>query len=492
MTAGGAVWLLRKDFRTLLPIWVACVVTITAASAHRTWMGLPPGATRNGLEGLAILAYGLGSIALGAQIIGGEYGWRTLPSLLMLPAPRWRILLAKLGALACLVAGLVLLAPAAWGSREPEINTILRLGPAYGLCVAPFLTMVCRGTLPGIVFTAVLAPMLFVAGQITGSAIYGSAAAEIDRFTYSFLRDGTALLCAAGVVLTVRAFMRLEATDGRSVDLPVPALGGAGQPGRRGSALRLLVGKELRLQQMSFIVVALFGMVWAAALALKRLRPELDVPPLGIEIGLFFSLLSLLIGSLASAEERQFGTTEWQALVPIASSRQWFVKLAVAFGLALAFFGSATVFVRLAPSLGAGLSSQALVFTIVEITVWVSVGLYASSLSTSGVRALALAVVLMLAITTVVPLIGRVEWWALHMATGSDPSAYTPIAFMYPSPLRTTGQTLIAGLCVLLLRLAFMNHRSAETGTARVWRQSAVLVAYLAAALMINGLVALA
>jgi hypothetical protein len=98
----------------------------------------------------------------------------------------------------------------------------------------------------------------------------------------------------------------------------------------------------------------------------------------------------------------------------------------------------------------------------------------------------------MVAITGVVPLIGRVEWWALQMVTGYDRSAYTPVAFMYPSPLRTIGQTLIAGLCVLLLRLAFMNHRSAETGTARVWRQSAVLVAYVAAALMINGLVALA
>ncbi|HET7619752.1 MAG TPA: hypothetical protein VFK20_14695 [Vicinamibacterales bacterium] len=74
--------------------------------------------------------------------------------------------------------------------------------------------MVCRGTLPGIVFTAALAPVLFDAGQIAGSAIYGSAAAaEIDWFTYSFLRNGTILLCAAGVVLTVRAFLRLEATE---------------------------------------------------------------------------------------------------------------------------------------------------------------------------------------------------------------------------------------------------------------------------------------
>lgn len=493
MTRNGAAWLLRKDLRSLLPIWLACVMTLAAASMHRDWLRLPPGSTRNGLEGLAILAYGLGSIALGAQIIGGEYGWRTLPSLLTLPGSRWRILLAKFGALACLLAGLVLLAPAPWKLREPEINTILRLGPAYGLCVAPFLTMVCRGTLPGLVFSAALAPMLFATGQIAGSAIYGSASAiEIDHFTYSFLRDGTVLFCTVGIVLTVRAFMRLEAAEGPALERRVPArIRSEPRPVRRRSPLSRLVGKELRLQQMSFVVAALYGAAWAAAVGLKGLRPELDVPLLGTGAAWYFSLVAVLIGSLASAEERQFGTAEWQALVPIASSRQWFVKLAVALGLALTFVASALVLARVAPALSGDLPSRPLVVTVVEILLCVSVGLYASSLSTNGVRAVALAVVLMLAITTVVPLIGRVEWWVLQILALTERSGGTPMAFMYPSPLRGVGQTLIVGLVILLLRLAFTNHRSDETGAARVWRQSAMLVAYVAAALTINGLVAL-
>ena len=43
----------------------------------------------------------------------------------------------------------------------------------------------------------------------------------------------------------------------------------------------------------------------------------------------------ILIGSLASAEERQLGTLEWQTLLPSPAWQQWAVKVGVTFGLAL-------------------------------------------------------------------------------------------------------------------------------------------------------------
>lgn len=205
---------------------------------------------------------------------------------------------------------------------------------------------------------------------------------------------------------------------------------------------------------------------------------------------MYFSLVAVLIGSLASAQERQFGTAEWQALVPVASSRQWFVKIGVAFFLALAFFATAIVFARLTLPPGDGPSARALLLLGVGLVLWTSAGLYASSLSTSGVRALALSLVLLLAMTFVVPLIGRVEWWVIDLIAAPDWPVYAAMAFAHPSVNALT-QALIAGLVILLLRLAFTNHRSAETGAARVWRQSALLVGYIAVALMINGLVRL-
>ena len=43
----------------------------------------------------------------------------------------------------------------------------------------------------------------------------------------------------------------------------------------------------------------------------------------------------MLIGSSASAGERQMGTLEWQVLLPIAVWKQWAVKVGVVLGLAV-------------------------------------------------------------------------------------------------------------------------------------------------------------
>ena len=50
---------------------------------------------------------------------------------------------------------------------------------------------------------------------------------------------------------------------------------------------------------------------------------------------LYSSVLALLIGSIASAEERQLGTQEWQQLLPMASWKQWALKVGTAIGLSL-------------------------------------------------------------------------------------------------------------------------------------------------------------
>ena len=59
----------------------------------------------------------------------------------------------------------------------------------------------------------------------------------------------------------------------------------------------------------------------------RAARPGLPEFPLaGVGI-LYGALLAVLIGSLASAEERQNGTLEWQLLLPMAAWKQWAVKV---------------------------------------------------------------------------------------------------------------------------------------------------------------------
>src|SRR4030095_9358528 len=50
----------------------------------------------------------------------------------------------------------------------------------------------------------------------------------------------------------------------------------------------------------------------------------------------FYALhVPLLIGTHASAEERHLGTGEWHALLPMATSTQWIVKVATAMAATL-------------------------------------------------------------------------------------------------------------------------------------------------------------
>ena len=93
--------------------------------------------------------------------------------------------------------------------------------------------------------------------------------------------------------------------------------------------------KELRLQQMTVIVGALYLPWWGAMAVLWRFAPEAVTSLAGAVAILYGPLLALLSGSLASAEERQLGTMEWQMLLPLPMWKQWAVKTATVAGLAL-------------------------------------------------------------------------------------------------------------------------------------------------------------
>ena len=49
---------------------------------------------------------------------------------------------------------------------------------------------------------------------------------------------------------------------------------------------------------------------------------------------MYVGVLSMLVGALASAEERQFGTLESQLLLPVRAWQQWTVKVATCYLLA--------------------------------------------------------------------------------------------------------------------------------------------------------------
>ena len=435
MTSGRLRPLAIKEIRALGPIWLAgaCAMFVAAAGGFRG-------------DALGLTAYSFGAVALGAHVIGHEYAHHTLATILSQPSSRPRLCLIKLGAL---LSTLLTLTAVAWvtvlgpGQIDWVVSSLL-----VSVCLAPLLAMACRTTVGGVVFAGALPFWISVLTERLGVLVVWGV---------------TVAVCVAGALATWRLFMRLEAIDGRGADLRLPdawrttsAASASGHHARPRHPLWLLVKKELHLQQMTFAVAGVWIVIWLAIGASTRLVPAFAAFPLARAVGplsiLYGGLLALLIGSLASAEERQMGTLEGQLVLPMAAWKQWAVKAATVLGLAgmLSFAIPAAL---VAGRLG---FSPWHAGTIAFLTAG---SLYVSSLSSSGLRALLVSGPVMLTLNMIT---GRVAGGLLlPSAAGGGARAILAVAG--------------AGVVALALWFAAENHRSAGHSAGRiVWQVASI------------------
>jgi len=431
---------IAKEIRALLPLWLGSL----AALGYLAWAAAANMASNGRISAFGILVYGGTSIALGALSIGHEYTHRTLSLLLAQPASRARLFLVKQ---VVVVVLLLILAMAAWITVFYPSNVatvIVVLTVLCGLCLAPLLTMVARNPLAGVVFTMSVAGMVWLPVDWL--------AAEPLKLTV-FWRAMVAL-CAIAAVLGWRTFMRLEANESRGPHVHVDwsSAGSVAAPDRRQHPVWRLVSKELRLQQLTFVVFAIYVV---GSLKLIGHVSDATVDLHAALSGLYSGILTVLIGSLASAEEREYGTLESQLLLPIASSTQWAVKVGVTLGLAL------LLAIGL-PALIVGSNGRA-----VRINDWYAcaililavTSLYISSLCSTGIR-------------------------ALLMSVAAAPLVLLVLAqFTFKSRHLTMSQALLLA-CFLILVLWFGhdNHRSTEREAWRIGRQVFVMTGCLALA----------
>ncbi len=491
-----------KEARALFPLLLASVI----ATGARAVVGA--GVFHGTVASLGLLGYVFGSLALGAHSIGHEYSCRTLGILLAQPSDRRRLWLTKLGVVAAM---LLMLNAAMWMWSVPRNDADFnRAWSGYGpellflsaLFVAPWLTMLCRSSLAGIVFTGSLFWLLWGASAVFFIVKDGvNSRIGVNSLTLAvWTMFG---VCAFAAIAAWRRFMRLEAIEGRGADLRLPrwlrsgaeAASRAQTASSRGqSPVWMLVKKELHLQQMTLVIAALYVLCWATAALMDRFVPDfpVDFPLLPLTI-MYFALLSIVIGSLASAEERQLGTLEWQVLLPMPIWRQWMVKVTVVIGLALALgvaLPIALSYIHVSEDVrvqGTPLWTDK-VFVVrmtAAIVLLTACGLYLSSLSTAAVQALVLSIPVAFAGAAILPYVAD---WAPSMAykvvthLGRRPNLIRISPNMYyrfwssDIPL-----AIAAGLAVLLLRFAMQNHRSAERSLSRLSRQAIGIVAYLAA-----------
>lgn len=420
-----------KEVRALLPVWLGSVAVAGALAA--AGLGIP--------RDLGIFWYGSACAALGALSIGHEYTNRTLPMLLAQPASRARILVRKLAVLAVL---LVTLSAVAWRAAllppGADAPMILALSVLCALSVTPWLTMLFRNPLAGAVFTMPVPGWIWVI-----ASLFTREPAKIAAFEW-----GTAGFCAIAAVLGWRTFMRLEAIEGKGANLSFRLEAEATRTedgaARRRHPMWLLAKKELALQVPSIAVAGTYVLGWlavwlwgrsASTPALQRSFEDI----LGGLTFLYGGLVAIVIGALASAEERQFGTLEWQVLLPMASWQQWAMKAGMALGLSVLF----TVALPLLSLLFSGSDIRIGRSYAAVMLALTSLGLYVSSLSANGLRAVLLALP-----ASVLVLIAVI-------AFGSSGFHLTllPMGFL-------------ALLLAVVLYFALLNHRSADRGILRV------------------------
>jgi hypothetical protein len=472
-----------KEVRALMLPWLACLVTMLACFAlgGPQWLGI------------GVPVYFFGTSALGAMSIGHEYGYRTLPLLLSQPVRRQRILLTKLAVLGAMlltlsaVAGALLFPEAR--AQNSEILAAVVVPVFCGVFLAPWLTMACRNPIAGTIFALSVPGGLLAIGEALGAFTYGSSISDAHRVRLVILVWGMLASCAIGGFMSWRTFLRLEATEGAGQEVHLPRWlvwkpQTTSATATKRHPIRVLAMKELHLQHMTLTIAGLYVLGWVVAISLRPLLP--DAMGIFYVLSVFYgALVWLLIGALASAEERHVGTLGWQLLLPIASSKQWMVKLTVALilGLVLAA-GLPALLIFVGPTEGLHVQHVPLLSQIAWSTVpgvlLASGGLYVSSLTTSGLRALMLSLPVTFVSTAVT---GFVLNWMAPFVVRIVSRVLSESQLRFITQRWDLQVTLVlmlaAGLVTIALRLALANHRSADRTAGRVWGQIFWLAGYL-------------
>jgi hypothetical protein len=468
--------LVAKELRALAPWWLASVFVIGADAYTRSDRLVPIG----------LLTFVTGTLALGAQSIGHEYSNRTLGALLAQPYDRRRVFAAKLFVLLPLVLALGLIAwlcvttegvPPRASSRA---LALFMLPPLLAVTLAPWVTMMTQSTLAGVVFTAAVPGVLWSLLNIAAVAFeadYGSA------WIRTVWIGGLLSLCAAGAVLGWHRFLHLQAVEARGIEVMMPRI-------RRASRARLrhpmwmLLQKELHLQQLTLAVVLIYLTAWAAFAFGTRLAGGWDAEVSAVLNVLYFTILSLVIGSLASAQERQFGIADSQMALPVSAPRQWAVKAGTAISLAVAIgVGLPAVLNGLAPAPDSvrvfGSDAVTMAWIVVVLT---TSSLYVSSLCGSAAAALVFSFPAILGALSIVSVIG---WTAAQAVTASDLRL-----LVRGVPVEWAVRVVGLGFIAMLLTLGGRNHRITDGGTARICRQALLIAAYLSTGALVLGALA--
>jgi hypothetical protein len=528
MTVPLPAQLMLKEGRALAPIWLGATFAVIAAAQAGMLMS-------------SLLAFILGAAALGVFSIGHEYAHRTLTSLLAQPLSRSQLLLSKiviltplLVLLSVIAAFVVLQADGIERVFDSEplaarwTLAIVVLTPMLGLCVAPWLTMVCRNVTAGLVFTLAVPAALWIAGQIARAASVDFDFVELEvgsPFGY-----GPALVLMAIGVVTVSViaavhgralFVGLEALDTPRDFLPsrvkrVPvAVTAVVRSQRRGpqrrSPLLLFVRKELRLYGLVFALAGLYAAGWTA-LWLGGADRVIAGDSFEVLAAMYGMFIALLVGAISIADERALGTAATQILLPWRFWKLCLVKLTTAgvltLGLGLAIPTGLEVALPLIGDSGSvGPTFSYFRFYLPDVLngsaalllLTTLFSCYVSTLCVGGLRALLVALPLSFALSWLYAYlfiaVTQVEQMVLTNLYGTDGAWWSGLPTMSRADFTTgyhygrwASAIAFIGFAALIVSLCGRNARSGERGADLARKQIPWVAVYIAgAAILVRG-----
>jgi len=208
---------------------------------------------------------------------------------------------------------------------------------------------------------------------------------------------------------------------------------------------------------------------------------------------LYAGIIAMLVGALASAEERQLGTLDWQLLVPMPLWQQWTIKVTVALSLAWLLgvllprllFETLPISGYLPRGAFIGGLGTAMLATIVVGS------LYISTLCSSGVWALLLSLPAALATEVFLRAVaGPIGDASFELARGG---ARLPARAYPPSMSAVHAQWFaalpLAGVLALVLWFALVNHRAVDRARTQVALQLSATAAAIIALFAIVGII---
>ena len=209
---------------------------------------------------------------------------------------------------------------------------------------------------------------------------------------------------------------------------------------------------------MTFAITALYVAACTAAAVLHLPGPDPNVSFIGAATVIYGLGLPAVVGSLATAEERQLGTLAWQLQLPIPAWQQWAAKVVTLFSLMLLLsIGLPVLLVSLVWRTEGAFVGMSLILPFVMT----AISMYVSSLCATAVRA----------VVTSVVAVSFALWLILI------PGLWIGREGVFVA--------LLSVVAVLLTGLAFVNHRPEQPATARIWRQTLSVAALVGVGLVI-------